>query len=171
MLPRERSFVKSSLFSSPRSLFAAFAFGEAVTWTLLLGALALRATAGLQPIALTVVGGLHGAVFLGYGVSAALIGVNNRWGFGRTALGIALAIVPFATIPFEKRAARAGRLDGEWRLISSADPRDAHWFDRLFRWFLNRPVLFASVLIATVVAIFATLLWLGPPGGWSTNAD
>ena len=80
------------MFATPRSLYKAFAFSEGVTWTLLLGGLAIRAIFGAPQLALTIVGGIHGAVFLGYGVSAALVGVNNRWGFGRTVLAIALAI-------------------------------------------------------------------------------
>ena len=154
---------------SPRRLFRFFAFSEAVTWTLLLGGLAIRAIFGAPPILITVVGGIHGAVFLGYGVVAALVGVNNRWGIGRTALGIALAIVPYATIPFETRSEKAGRLAGAWRRAATSDPRDAHWFDRLFRWLLNRPVLFALILLVAIVAIFATLIMIGPPGGWPTD--
>jgi integral membrane protein len=154
---------------SPRRLFRFFAFSEAVTWTLLLGGLAIRAIWGAPPILITVVGGIHGAVFLGYGVVAALVGVNNRWGIGRTVLGIALAIVPYATIPFETRAEKAGRLAGAWRRAATSDPRDAHWFDRLYRWFLNRPVLFALILLVAIVAIFATLIIIGPPGGWPTD--
>jgi hypothetical protein len=61
-------------------------------------------------------------------------------------------------------------LDGEWRQTATADPRDAHWFDRLFRWFLNRPVLLGVTLVAVIVIIFATLLSLGPPSGWFGNA-
>jgi integral membrane protein len=155
---------------SPRRLFRFFAISEAVTWTLLLGALAIRAVFGAPPILLTVVGGIHGAVFLGYGVVAALVGVNNRWGIGRTVLGIALAVVPYATIPFEIRAEKAGRLAGAWRRTATSDPRDAHWFDRLYRWFLNRPVLFALVLLSAIVAIFTTLIILGPPGGWPAES-
>lgn len=151
---------------TPRRLFRIFAFSEAVTWTLLLGALVLRAVSDTLPILLTVVGGIHGAVFLGYGVVAALVGVNNRWGLGRTVLGIALAVVPYATIPFEIRAEKSGRLAGFWRRTASSDPRDTHWFDRLYRWFLNRPVLFGLMLLAVIVAIFATLILIGPPGGW-----
>ena len=154
------------MFATPRSLYKVFALGEGITWTLLLGALAIRALFGINPILLTVIGGIHGAVFLGYGVSAALIGVNNRWGFGRTVLAIALAIIPFATVPFEISAERKGRLEGEWRRTKSADPRDANWFDGLYRWFINRPVLLAIALFAVVVAIFAALLIVGPPGGW-----
>lgn len=155
-----------NLFQQPRSLYKAFALSEGVTWTLLLGALGYRAFFELAPVVLTVVGSIHGAVFLGYGVSAALVGVNNRWGLGRTVLAIALAIIPFATVPFEKSAERNGLLVGEWRRTKSADPRDENWFDSLFRWFINRPLLLALMLVAVVAAIFATLLMIGPPGGW-----
>lgn len=157
------------MFATPRSLYKIFALSEGVTWTLLLGGLAVRALFGINPLLLTIIGGLHGAVFLGYGVSAALIGVNNRWGFGRTVLAIALAIIPFATVPFEISAERKGRLTGEWRRTKSADPRDANWFDSIFRWFINRPFLLAFVLLVVVSAIFATLLYVGPPGGWSQD--
>lgn len=155
-----------SIFKSPRALYKAFAFSEGVTWTLLLGGLAIRAFFGAPGPLLTIVGGIHGAVFLGYGVSAALVGVNNRWGFGRTVLAIALAIIPFATVPFEISAERKGRLVGSWRKTKSQDPRDNSWFDSLYRWFINRPVLLALTLLVVVIAIFATLLVIGPPGGW-----
>lgn len=157
------------MFATPRSLYKVFALSEGVTWTLLLGGLAVRALFGINPLLLTIIGGLHGAVFLGYGVSAALIGVNNRWGFGRTVLAIALAIIPFATVPFEISAERKGRLTGEWRRTKSADPRDANWFDSLFRWFINRPLLLALVLLVVTYTIFMTLLFIGPPGGWSQD--
>lgn len=157
------------MFATPRSLYKIFALSEGVTWALLLGALAVRAIFGIPPLLLTIVGGLHGAVFLGYGVAAALIGVNNRWGFGRTVLAIALAIVPFATVPFEISAERKGRLVGQWRRTKSTDPRDANWFDSLFRCFINRPFLLAFVLLVIVSAIFSTLLYLGPPGGWGED--
>jgi len=111
---------------SPRQLFRFFAFSEAVTWTLLLGGLGVRAAFG---------------------------------------------VVPYATIPFEIRAEKAGQLAGAWRRIATSDPRDTHWFDRLYRWFLNRPVFFALVLLAMIVAIFATLMSIGPPGGWPANED
>lgn len=158
--------MSKSIFNSPRSLYKAFALSEGVTWTLLLGGLAYRAAFGAPQLVLTIIGGIHGAVFLGYGVSAALVGVNNRWGFGRTVLAIALAIIPFATVPFEISAERKGRLVGEWRRTKSADNRDDNWFDSLFRWFINRPVFLVIAMLLVVAVIFAALLMIGPPGGW-----
>lgn len=159
--------MSKTIFSSPRTLYKAFALSEGVTWALLIGGLTIREIfPGAPGPLITIVGGIHGAVFLGYGVSAALVGVNNRWGIGRTVLAIALAIIPFATVPFEISAERKGRLVGQWRREKSADPRDNNWFDSLFRWFINRPVLLAVGLLAVIIAIFSTLLFIGPPGGW-----
>jgi integral membrane protein len=154
---------------TPKKLFRLFALAEAVTWTLLIGGLILRATVGVPSVAFTIVGGIHGAVFLTYAVIASITGVNQRWGFGRTALGVALAIVPYATIPFELYVQRTGKLEGNWRREHSGDARDDHWFDRLYRWFIIRPALLTIVMFAVVTAIFATLLLIGPPGGWPTN--
>ena len=154
---------------TPKKLFRLFALAEAVTWTLLIGGLILRATVGVPSMAFAIVGGLHGAVFLAYGVIASLTGVNQRWGLGRTVLAVALAIVPYATIPFELYVQRSGKLEGDWRREHSGDARDDHWFDRLYRWFIIRPAVLTIVMFAVVTAIFAVLLMAGPPGGWPTN--
>lgn len=152
---------------TPKKLFNFFAIAEGFTWTALIIAITLRAIGLIEPIVSTVVGGIHGAVFLGYGVSAALVGVNQRWKAGVIVGGIALAIVPFATIPFELNRKKKGVLEGAWRRTASADPRDAGWFDRLFRWFIQRPALLIVVLLAVVVGIFSGLLWMGPPDTWA----
>lgn len=152
---------------TPKKLFNFFATAEAFTWTALLAGLAYRALASMEPIVLTVIGGIHGAVFLGYGVTAALVGVNQRWKAGVVIGGIALAIVPYATIPFELNRKKKGALEGAWRTSASTDPRDAGWFDRLFRWFIQRPLLLVAVLLIVVVGIFSGLLWMGPPDTWA----
>ena len=154
------------MFKTPKKLYKTLAFAEGVTWTLLLAGLAVKALVGAPQLLLTVVGGVHGLIFLAYGVSSALVGVNQRWGFLRTALAVALAIVPYATIPFERSVEKRGRLDGNWRTEASTDARDAFWFDRLYRWFLKRPALLVIALAAVVAAIFSALLIIGPPGGW-----
>ena len=81
-------------------------------------------------------------------------------------LGVALAIIPFATLPFEKNVESRNLLVGDWRREKTEDVRDAQPIDRLFRWFLNRPVLLALTMLFVVAAIFAVLLLIGPPGGW-----
>ena len=150
---------------SPKKLFNTFAKAEAVTWTLLITALILRSV-GFDPLAVTIAGGIHGAVFLGYAVTAGLTGVNQRWGLGKTAVAVALAIVPFATVPFELRLNRNGSLEGSWRTTTSNDPRDAVLIDRLFRWFIARPITLIIVIVVSLTALFAVLLSLGSPTTW-----
>lgn len=150
----------------PKQLFLTFARGEAITWTLLISALAIRAMGDPIPAIVTIAGGIHGAVFLGYAVTALLVGINQRWGFGKLALAVALAIVPFATIPFERRLVSTSALEGSWRTVASQDPRDKGFIDRLFRWFIARPYLLLAVLLIAIPAVFAFLLFLGPPTEW-----
>ena len=150
---------------SPKKLFNTFAKAEAVTWILLVSALIARAV-GLDPLTVAIAGSIHGAVFLGYAVTAALTGVNQRWGFGKTALAVGLAIVPFATIPFEMAAKKNGSLEGAWRTTTSEDPRDKGFIDRLFRWFIARPVTLVLVIVVGLTALFIVLVSAGPPTEW-----
>ena len=153
---------------TPKKLFNTFARAEAVTWTLLISALVARAL-GIDPLVVTAAGGVHGAVFLGYAVTAGLVGVNQRWALGKTVLAVALAIVPFATIPFEIKLNKDASLDGPWRLAAGTDPRHAHWFDRLFRWFIARPLVLILTMLVGVTAVFSFLLALGSPTEWFKN--
>ena len=152
------------MFRTPLNLFRVLAVAEAVSWTLLIGGLILRATAGLDA-AVSVGGGIHGFVFLSYAATAVLVAKNQRWTAGPSILAIASAIIPYATIPTELWLHRTGRLDGAWRLSQTDDPRDRAWHDRLMRALLRRPWVLAVLLAAAVVAIFVVLLIAGPPGG------
>jgi len=147
---------------TPKTLFRAAAFAEAVTWTLLIGALIVRAVTGFAP-AVTIAGGIHGFVFLSYGATAVLLAVNQRWHPGVAATAIASAIVPYATIPVELWLARSGRLDGQWRREATDDARDTTWVDRTMRWFLRRPIVLIALIAVAVVVLFVVLLSAGPP--------
>jgi integral membrane protein len=147
---------------TPRALFRLVAIAEAITWTLLITALIVRATTGFA-LGVTIAGGIHGFVFLAYGATAVLLAVNQRWHPGVAAIAIVSAIVPYATIPVELWLARTGRLDGDWRREETDDPRDRVWIDRLARWFIRHPVLLIIVIAAAVVVLFLVLLSLGPP--------
>ena len=151
---------------NPKQLFLLFAKSEAVTWTLLISALIIRAAGDPIPHVVTIAGSIHGAVFLGYAVTALLVGLNQRWKIGKLVLAVALAIVPFATIPFERQLVRTMALEGAWRTKASEDPRDAFFIDRIFRWFIARPVVLLAVLVVAIPAVFAFLLFLGPPTQW-----
>ena len=149
---------------TPRLLFRIVAIAEAVTWTLLIVALILRATTGWA-LGVTIGGGIHGFVFLAYAGIALLIGIDRRWSPGLVVLAVASAVVPYATIPVDVMLDRRGHLDGAWRTEPDASAPDRTPLDALVRWFVRRPVVLVAVFVVLLVAIFATLLLLGPPGG------
>lgn len=151
------------MFRTPASLFRVLAIAEAISWTLLIVGLILRATADLA-IATTIGGTIHGFVFLSYGATAVLVALNNRWRPWPTTVAIVSAIVPYATIPAELWLSRSGRLAGQWR-TGEPDPSDRLWYDGLLRWFLLRPWVLAVLIFLAVVALFTVLLIIGPPGG------
>ncbi|MCR2825001.1 DUF3817 domain-containing protein [Microbacterium sp. zg.Y909] len=152
------------MFRTPLTLFRTLAIAEAVSWTLLIAGLILRATLGLD-IATTIGGSIHGFVFLSYGATAILVAKNNRWAPGPTAVAVISAVIPYATIPVEIWLNRTGRLNGQWRLEETGDPRERAWHDRLLRALLRRPLLFGLALLAAVIVAFTVLLIIGPPGG------
>ena len=147
---------------TPKQLFRLAAIAEAITWTLLITALILRASTGFA-LGVTIAGGIHGFVFLAYGATAILMAINQRWHPGVAITAIASAVIPYATIPAEIWLARTGRLEGAWRRDETDDPRDRSWIDRLARWFIRHPLLFLLVIAAAVVVLFVVLLTVGPP--------
>jgi integral membrane protein len=54
------------VFRTPLNLFRVMAVAEAISWTLLIAGLIVRATSDLA-VAVTIGGGIHGFVFLSYG--------------------------------------------------------------------------------------------------------
>lgn len=152
------------MFRSPARLYRALAIAEAITWTILIGAIIARAV-GAPGIVVTIGGGIHGFVFLAYAATAILVALNQRWHLGVAALAVVSAVIPYATIPTEIWLQRTRRLDGAWRLEPGDDPRDRRWYDRLMRWFLRRPWVLALLLAVGIVALYVILLLVGPPGG------
>jgi integral membrane protein len=147
---------------TPKRLYRIVAIAEAITWTLLISGLIIRATTDFA-LAVTIGGSIHGFVFLAYGATAVLTAINQRWSVGLSVLAVVTAIVPYATIPFDRWAQRTGKLEGNWRREATDDPRDQRWFDRLVRWMLNHPYLLASLILLAVVVLYTVLLFLGPP--------
>ncbi len=152
------------MFKKPLTLFRVLSVAEAITWTLLIAALIFRAVAGDSPL-VTIAGSIHGFVFLSYGATAILVAMNQRWGVWPAVVAIASAIVPYATIPSELWLHRSHRLEGDWRLEETDDPRDHVWYDRWMRWFLRRPWALGILILAAIVVLFVVLLLIGPPGG------
>ncbi|MFC5339077.1 DUF3817 domain-containing protein [Leucobacter denitrificans] len=145
---------------SPRALFRIFAIAEMFTWAGLITALLLRAfdVANLVPIA----GGIHGFVFLCYAATTLFVWVNQKWSFGLGFTGLVLAVVPFATVPFEIVVDRKGLLAGGWRLAAGGE-EPSGFFEHVQAWILRNLVLSIVLVVLLVSAVFVTLLWLGPP--------
>lgn len=149
-----------SMILSPRKLFKIFAFAEMFTWAGLITALILRAVdvANIVPIA----GGLHGFVFLCYAVTTVFVWVNQKWRFGLGLTGLLLAIVPFATVPFEVSVDRRGLLTGGWRLAPGGEePRG--FVEHVQAWILRHLLLSVVLLVVVITAVYLILLTLGPP--------
>ena len=148
---------------SPRRLFRLIAIAEAITWSLLIIGMILKYVTKTTDVGVSIGGALHGFVFLVYGATVLLIGINQRWPIGTILVGLVSAVVPYATIPFDLWADRTGRLDGAWRREAGADPRDQRVLDRLTRWLVRHPILLVVVGGLVVVAVFTALLVVGPP--------
>lgn len=147
---------------TPRLLFRVAAIAEAVTWAFLLTAMLLkyvtRSTDALVPPA----GGLHGFVFLSFVTVTVFVWINQRWRLGTGLLGLASAVVPFATIPFDVVLDKRGGLDGGWRLAPGGErPRGP--LEHVQAWVLRRPLVAAVAAVVLVSAVFAALLVIGPP--------
>lgn len=145
---------------SPRALFRTFAIAEMFTWAGLITAIILRTLdiTNIVPIA----GGIHGFVFLSYSASTVFVWVNQKWPAKIGVMGVLLAIVPFATVPFEVWVDRRGLLEGSWRLARGGE--EPHGvIEHIQAWVLRNVVLAVVLLLVFLVALFLTLLWLGPP--------
>lgn len=150
---------------SPKRLYRFLAIAEAVTWTLLI--VAMVAKYGFELDALVpIAGSIHGFVFLSYGAMQLVVGHNQRWPLGTVALGVLTAVIPYATIPWERRLVRRGALEGGWRTEPTDDPRDRRWIDRAFRWGITHPLLLGAIALVAVAIVFAVLLNAGPPTEW-----
>ena len=162
--PRSLPVEGTDAAGTPRQIFRFVAMAEAVSWTLLIGGMILRAATGNQ-IGVRVGGGIHGFVFLAFVVVTALVAVNQRWRLPTVLLALVSSVIPWATVPAEIHLRRRGLLEGDWRRTPTRDPRDQRPADRLLRALLARPVAAAAVLLAVVAAVFVVLLIVGPPFG------
>ena len=152
---------------SPRSLYRFMSIAEAITWSLLIAGMIMKYVLQVGEWGVQIGGFVHGLVFIAYGMTAVLTGVNQHWGPRLTMLAMITAIVPFGTLPLDHVLEKNGRLDGDWRHTRTLDPRDDTRVSALLRWVLVRPVLLASVMGVALVSIMAALLTIGPPGGTS----
>lgn len=151
---------------TPRSLFRAAAFAEAVTWGLLLAGMAQKYLLDAGDWGVSIGGALHGLVFLAFCVVTVLVAVNQRWSLGVTVAALAAAVPPFATVPAEVVLNRSGRLDGPWLTAPRDEPATPvrARLERALLVALRSPALAAGLGAGLVLAVFAGLVVVGPPG-------
>ena len=149
---------------TPRTLYLRLALAEMVTWTLLILGMIGKYAFGLE-WATTVGGSIHGFVFLCYAVTTVAVWIDKRWSFGTGVLGLASAIIPYATYPFERSVQRRGLLAGPWRLGKDGEsPRSLP--ERLLAPALRSPILALIVTVIVVAIVFTLLLVAGKPTEW-----
>ncbi|GAB2533030.1 DUF3817 domain-containing protein [Brachybacterium huguangmaarense] len=148
---------------SPRRLYRALALAETVTWTLLILGMISKYVLHMGDLGVRIGGSIHGFVFLAYCAVTVLVGIDRRWGAGRILLGLASAVIPFATIPFERWVEKLGLLADCWRL---RDEPARGPLESLAAIVLRRPVVSAIVILVLVGLVFAGLVRLGPPTQW-----
>ncbi|UFU02752.1 DUF3817 domain-containing protein [Ruania suaedae] len=146
----------------PGRLHRLLADAEAVTWALLLIGMALKYLTGTTDLGVTIAGPIHGFVFLLYCVVTVVVGIDQRWRPRTILLGLASAIPPFVTIPFERWVRRRELAGGQWRLRGPGSGRSL--VERVLAAVLRRPVRFALVAMIVTAGVFRVLLWVGPPG-------
>lgn len=105
-------------------------------------------------------------MFLAYGLTALVVGINLRWGLGPTVLAVVMAIIPFATLPFDRWLIRKNKLEGAWRTTATTNPPPAGFLDRLVRFWVGHPAWFFILIVVGMAATITLLLSVGPPTEW-----
>jgi integral membrane protein len=91
-------------------IFRVLAIAEAFSWAALLVGMFLKWVLRTTELGVEIAGPVHGAFFIGYGLAVLALWRLQRWPF-RVALFAGLsAVLPFATIWFERWAGRRGHL-------------------------------------------------------------
>ncbi|GAA1498923.1 DUF3817 domain-containing protein [Paeniglutamicibacter kerguelensis] len=148
---------------SPKRFYGFLAAAEMVTWALLIFAMIMKYGAD-QPAFVRIFGMIHGVVFIAYGLVTLFVWANERWSVSRGILGLATAIIPFATLPFERSVLRRGLLSDTWRLAPGGD-EPTGFIEKIQATALRSPWIAAVAGIFLVAAITTVLLIIGPPGG------
>ena len=151
---------------TPKSSYGFVAIAEMVTWAGLITAIIARYGFAYDGPLFFVAGLSHGIVFLAYCATAVIVGFNQRWRVGFTILAIATAIIPFATVPFDRYLHKKHLLEGLWRYDATDHPFDATGIDRLFRWFLRHPVIMTLTVSGLLGGMLVGLLLAGSPTEW-----
>lgn len=149
---------------TPQRLHRALALAEAVTWGLLLAGMLLKYGTGTTDVGVSIGGALHGFVVLAYCVGTVLVGTDQRWSGRQVLLGLACAVPPFATLPFERWARGRGLRGATWRLRGGRAPTGP--VESVVAVALRRPFTATMATLAVLAVVFRAMVQLGPPTQW-----
>lgn len=147
---------------TPIRLYRFVARAEAVTWALLLGGMFLKYVTETTELGVRFGGMVHGVVFIAYCLTTVLVAVDQRWSPRTALLGLAAAVPPFATVPFELHAERRGWLAPTWRLATEA-PRG--FLEKITGWIIRKPLQGLAAGVVAVAVLTGVALVAGPPVG------
>jgi integral membrane protein len=91
-------------------VFRLLAVAEAFSWAALLTGMYFKWIARTTELGVEIAGPVHGALFIGYGMAALALWRLQRWPFAVALFAGLSAVVPFATVLFERWADRRGHL-------------------------------------------------------------
>ena len=90
--------------------FRIVAVAEALSWVGLLAGMFVKYVPETSELGVQVFGPIHGGIFVAYVAVALVAGRVLRWNAWTTLLALAASVPPLATVWFERRATRLGRL-------------------------------------------------------------
>jgi integral membrane protein len=93
---------------TPATRFRLVAVAEAISWAGLLTGMFFKYVVVHNEIGVQVFGPIHGGVFIAYVAIALWVSRPLGWSKGTTLIGLAASIPPFASVWFERWAARRG---------------------------------------------------------------
>jgi integral membrane protein len=91
-------------------IFRVLALAEAFSWAALLAGMYFKWIAKSTELGVEIAGPIHGALFIGYGLAALVLWRLQRWPFRVALFAGFSAVLPFATVLFERWAGGRGYL-------------------------------------------------------------
>ncbi|QCO97824.1 DUF3817 domain-containing protein [Arthrobacter sp. 24S4-2] len=105
-------------------LFRVLAVAEAFSWATLLTGMYFKWIARTSELGVEIAGPVHGAFFIAYGVVALTLWRLQRWPFPVALFAGLSAVVPFATILFERWAGKRGFLTPAGNAVIAAEQHE-----------------------------------------------
>ena len=98
------------MFNQPLKLFRGIGYAEGISFLLLLGiAMPLKYFMGM-PMAVTIVGALHGGLFVLYLAVILYVTIVKRWSFLKAILAVISSVIPFGPFIFDARLVKSSEV-------------------------------------------------------------